>query len=141
VVVEAEATEGDLKMDTTEAQVVEVQTNPVLRTRDMEVLVQQDKVMQEEILDAAAVVKYQAAVEEELEVLDRMVPLVVVVVQHLDPTILVTVETDFKIQFLARLFGTPEEAEAEALVQARIFRVQMASEEDKPLTVVEDNVN
>jgi hypothetical protein len=138
--VEAEATAEDLKMDTLVDRVVAVRTNPVLRTRDMEALVQRDKVMQEEILDAAVVVKCQAAVVVALEVLDRMVPLVVVVVQHIDPTILVTVETDFKIQFLARLCGTLEAVEEAALVQARIFKVQMASEEDKPHTVEVDSV-
>ena len=136
----AEATAEALKMDTQVVQVVAVRINPVLRTRDMEELVQRDKVMQEEILDAAVVVKYQAAVAEVLEVLDRMVPLVVVVVQHIDPTILVTVETDFKIQFLARLCGTLEAVEAVVLVRARIFKVQMALEEDKPHTVEVDSV-
>jgi hypothetical protein len=114
VVVEAEATEGDLKMDTTEAQVVEVQTNPVLRTRDMEVLVQQDKVMQEEILAVAVVVKYPEAEAEALEGVERMVHPTDVEVRQIDHTIPATVVTDFKIQFLVLLCGMLEVVEVVA---------------------------
>jgi hypothetical protein len=137
----AEATGEDLKMDTMEAQVVEVQTNPVQLILVMEAAVQQVKVMQEEILAVAAVVKYPEAEAEVPEGMERMVHPTDVEVQQIDLTIPETVVTDYKIQFLVRLFGILEAVEAVVLDQVTIFKVQMASEEDKPLTVVEDNVN
>jgi hypothetical protein len=137
----AEATGEDLKMDTMEAQVVEVQTNPVRLILVMEAAVQQVKVMQEEILAVAAVVKYPEAEAEVPEGMERMVHPTDVEVQQIDLTIPETVVTDYKIQFLVRLFGILEAVEAVVLDQVTIFKVQMASEEDKPLTVVEDNVN
>jgi hypothetical protein len=124
-----------------EAQVAEVQTNPVQLTRVMEAVVQQDKVMQEEILAVAAVVKYPVAEAEAPEGMERMEHLAGVEVQHIDHTILVTVVTDFKIQYLVLLYGTLEAVEAVVLVQARIFKVQMALVVDKPPTVVVDSVN
>ena len=127
-------------MDTPEAQVVVVRTNRVPPTQGMEAVVQQVKVMQEEILAVAAVVKYLVAEAEAPEVLDRMVHLAGVEVQHIDHTILVTVVTDFKIQFLVLLCGTLEAVEAVVLVRARIFKVQMALVVDKPPTVVVDSV-
>jgi hypothetical protein len=136
----AEATEEALKMDIPAVQEEVVQTNPVLPTRVMELLVQQVKAMQEEILAAAAVVKYQAAEAEALEEMDRMVLLVVAGVRPIDLTIQATVEMDFKIQFLVQRCGTLEEVEVEALVQARIFKEQMALEVDKPHSEVVDNV-
>jgi hypothetical protein len=141
VVVEAEATEGDLKMDTTEAQVVEVQTNPVQLILVMEAAVQQVKVMQEEILAVAGVVKFPEAEAEVPEGMERMVHPTDVEVQQIDLTIPETVVTDYKIQFLVRLFGILEAVEAVVLDQITIFKVQMASEEDKPLTGVVDSVN
>ena len=128
-------------MATLEVQVVVVRTNLVLRTRDMEALVQPDKVMQEEILAAVEVVKYQAAAVAALEEMDRMAPRVVAVVRPIDLTIQATVEMDFKIQFQVLLCGTLEAAEVAALVRVRIFKEQMALEVDKPLTVVVGSVN
>jgi hypothetical protein len=141
VAVVAEATGEDLKMDTMEAQVVEVQTNPVQLILVMEAAVQQVKVMQEEILAVAGVVKFPEAEAEVPEGMERMVHPTDVEVQQIDLTIPETVVTDYKIQFLVRLFGILEAVEAVVLDQVTIFKVQMASEEDKPLTVVEDNVN
>jgi hypothetical protein len=141
VAVVAEATGEDLKMDTMEAQVVEVQTNPVRLILVMEAAVQQVKVMQEEILAVAGVVKFPEAEAEVPEGMERMVHPTDVEVQQIDLTIPETVVTDYKIQFLVRPFGILEAVEAVVLDQVTIFKVQMASEEDKPLTVVEDNVN
>jgi len=141
VAVVAEATGEDLKMDTMEAQVVEVQTNPVQLILVMEAAVQQVKVMQEEILAVAGVVKFPEAEAEVPEGMERMVHPMDVEVQQIDLTIPETVVTDYKIQFLVRLFGILEAVEAVVLDQVTIFKVQMASEEDKPLTVVVDNVN
>jgi hypothetical protein len=114
VVVEAEATEGDLKMDTTEAQVVEVQTNPVQLILVMEAAVQQVKVMQEEILAVAGVVKFPEAEAEVPEGMERMVHPTDVEVRQIDHTIPATVVTDFKIQFLVLLCGMLEVVEVVA---------------------------
>ena len=137
----AEATGEDLKMDTMEAQVVEVQTNPVRLILVMEAAVQQVKVMQEEILAVAGVVKFPEAEAEVPEGMERMAHPTDVEAQQIDLTIPETVVTDYKIQFQVRLFGILEAVEAVVLHQITIFKVQMALEEDKPLTVVEDNVN
>jgi hypothetical protein len=137
----AEATEEDLKMDTMEAQVVVVQTNPVQLILVMEEAVRQVKVMQEEILAVAEVVKYPEVEAEVPEEMERMAHPTDVEAQQIDHTFLAMVVTDYKIQFLVRPYGILEAVEAVVLDQMTIFKVQMALEEDKLLTVVVDNVN
>jgi hypothetical protein len=144
VVVVAEATKEGRKTDTLVVQEVAVPINQVRQILDLVVPELQVKDSVEEIHAAVAVVKSlaaEAAVLAVLVLVDLLVDVVVVVVDHSIQVLAVMV---YRILFLDLQYGTPvaEEAEgSEVVVETAItFRLPMDLVVDNQVTEVADNV-